>query len=264
MLKTLKTTEKPDEPKFRLEVRSFFATLLEKLFERSPLKYKITRPISSLSPVEIASKNDDTLEKRFMKLLEILCEHGWIATAEAEKAQKQYSGLLSKKCFKDKAAKFDIYKDRVDDFWAEVLDSASTVDLENVVWLILIIFHGNARVESGSSINEEILQPNQLAHSIISQRIVYEAVSKAGAAVNVDITPDMIKAVQKSHKLYDIKQTEKQRSRSENQKKVLEKKRKTTELKKAVAEKKAKLDEMKEQVKKFDRDIIKLQAELKK
>jgi hypothetical protein len=264
VLKTLKTTEKQEERKFRLEVRSFFATLLEKLFERSPLKYKLTRPISSLSPLEIASKSDDTLEKRFMKLLEILCDYGWLETAEAEKAQKQYSGLLSKKCFKDKAGKFDIYQDRVDDFWAEVLDSPSTVDLENVVWLILIISHGNARVESGFSINEEILQPNQLAHSIVSQRIVYEAVSKAGAAVDVDITPEMIKDVRKSHKLFNIKQKEKQRSRSENQKKVMEKKRKTNELKKAVAEKKAKLDEMKEQVKEFDRDIIKLQAELKK
>ena len=217
-----------------------------------------------LSPVEIASRNDNTLEKRFTKLLEILCEHRWMSTAEAEKAQKQYSCLLSNNCFKGKAAKFDIYSDRVDDFWAEVLDSASTVDLENVVWLILIISHGNARVESGFSINEEILAPNQLAHSIISQRIVYEAVSKAGSAVNVDITPDMIKAVKKSHKLFDIKQKEKQQSQSENQKKVSEKKRKTIQLKKAVAEKKAKMDEMKEQVKEFDRDIMKLQAELRK
>ena len=128
----------------------------------------------------------------------------------------------------------------------------------------LVISHGNARVESGFSINEEILAPNQLAHSIISQRIVYKAVSKAGAAVNVDITPDMIKVVKKSHKLFHIKQKEKQRRQSENQKKVSEKKRKTIDLKKAVAEKKAKMDEMQEQVKEFDRDIMKLQAELRK
>lgn len=49
VLKKLKTTEKPDERKFRLEARSFLANLLEKLFERSPLKYKNTRPISSQS-----------------------------------------------------------------------------------------------------------------------------------------------------------------------------------------------------------------------
>ena len=38
----------------------------------------------------------------------------------------------------------------------------------------------------------------------------------------------------------------------------------TVELKKVVAEKIAKLDEMKEKVKEFDKDIIQLQAELRK
>ena len=49
----LTITEKTQERQFRLEVRSFLARLLEKIFERCPLKYKLTRSISSLSPIDI-------------------------------------------------------------------------------------------------------------------------------------------------------------------------------------------------------------------
>ena len=264
VLKQLKTADKPQERKFRLEARSFLAAILEKIFERSPLKYKLTRPITSLSPIEISSKNQDILEQRFTKLLEILTDHEWITTAEAEKAQKQYLDLLCNKDFKAKAAKFDIHTDRVDDFWAEILDSASTVHLENVVWLILILSHGNARVESGFSINEDILAPNMLPESVVGQRIVYEAVSKAGDATKVEISAGMIKSVRNSHKRFDQDQKEKQAKQSENQKKVSERRRKNADLKKVVAEKKAKMDDMKEMVKEFDKDIMELQSQMKK
>ena len=60
-------------------------------------------------------------------MLEHLNDHEGISTAEAEKAQKQYLELLCNKDFMAMAAKFDVHTDRVDDFWAEILDSASTV-----------------------------------------------------------------------------------------------------------------------------------------
>ena len=40
----------------------------------------------------------------------------------------------------------------------------------------MVLSHGNARVESGFSINDDMLLPNMLSESIIAQRIVYEAV----------------------------------------------------------------------------------------
>ena len=58
-----------------------------------------------------------------------------------------------------------------------IFDSSNTTDLENVVRLILILSHGNARVEAGFSINADILSPNMLEESITIQRIVYEAVN---------------------------------------------------------------------------------------
>ena len=40
----------------------------------------------------------------------------------------------------------------------------------------MIISHGNARVESGFSINDDILLPNMLEEIIVSHRIVHDAV----------------------------------------------------------------------------------------
>ena len=63
LLRKLTTTEKTQERQFRLEVRSFLARLLEKIFERCTLKYKLTQSISSLSPIDIKSLSEQTLKK---------------------------------------------------------------------------------------------------------------------------------------------------------------------------------------------------------
>ena len=57
----------------------------------------------------------------------------------------------------------------------EALDNTSTV-LIAVVKLCLILSHGNACVESGFSINEQILQENMKELTIIAQRHVYEGI----------------------------------------------------------------------------------------
>ena len=150
ILKTLKTAEKSQERQFRQEARSFLARLLEKILERSPLKYKLTYPISSLSPVEISNKSADKLNKRFSLLLEHLIECNWLTASKAENAEKQYAALLKNKDFLAEAEKFDIHKDRVDEFWCNILDSNVTIDLEYVVNLVLILSHGNARVSMAS------------------------------------------------------------------------------------------------------------------
>ena len=52
-----------------------------------------------------------------------------------------------------------MFESWLDDFFMEALDNTST-DLIAVVKLCLIPSHGNARVESGFSINKQILQEN--------------------------------------------------------------------------------------------------------
>ena len=103
-----------------------------------------------------------------------------------------------------------------------------------------------------------------LTESVISQRLVYEAVSKAGGATEVDITDEMVKKVRNSHRLFNTEQEEKKKKQSEGQKKMAEKRKMNASLKKAVEMKKAKVDEMKEAIWTMDKDIFELQEQLKK
>ena len=48
------------------------------------------------------------------------------------------------------------------------------VDLENGVWLVLIMFHVNVRVESGFSINDSILLENILQETIVAVAVKFK------------------------------------------------------------------------------------------
>ena len=74
---------------------------------------------------------------------------------------------------------------------------------------VLILSHGNARVEAGLSINDHMLLPNMLAEASVTQTIVYEAVQKAGGPIKAGITPELMKMVMNSHRTYTHAQKEK-------------------------------------------------------
>ena len=210
ILKKLKTTEKPDERKFRKDVRAFLL--------KRPLKYQFTHSISSLSPIEISVLKPDSLKHRFNCLVQSLFDGGWVSSSAAEKAEKQYSGLIKNEDFLKEAKSYNVIDDRIDTFYARILDSGDTIDLQNVVRMILILSHGNARVESGFSVNDDIIMTNMLEETIISQRMVYEAVHNAGGAQKVEITPELVKMVRNLYKCYKAAVEENRKKQSDGQK----------------------------------------------
>ena len=167
------------------------------------------------------------LKKRFNCLVLSLHGEHWISIVAAEKAEKQYKSLIKNSDFLSEAKKFNINDDRVDNFYSKIFDSSNTIDLENVVKLILILSHGNARVEAGFSINADILSPNMLEESIITQRIVFEAVSKVGGPTKVIIDRELLKLVEDSHRQYAAAQELKKQQQSEAQQCVQEKRKAT-------------------------------------
>ena len=62
------------------------------------------------------------------------------------------------------------------------------VDLIVIVRLCLILSHGNARVEFGFSINENLLQVNMKECSAVSQRLTYEGIYRCGVVVELKVT----------------------------------------------------------------------------
>ena len=204
------------------------------------------------------------LKKRFNCLVLSLHGEHWISIVAAEKAEKQYKSLIKNADFLSEAKKFNINDDRVDNFYSKIFDSSNTIDLENVVRLILILSLGNASVEAGFSINADNLSSNMLEESIITQRIVYEAVSKAGDPTNVIIDRELLKIVKDSHRQYAAAQELKKQRQSEAQQRVQEKSKATVDFKNTVAKKKAVIEEFRSRISEFDSEIHALQEKLRK
>ena len=128
----------------------------------------------------------------------------------------------------------------------------------------MILSHANARVEAGFSINADIVSPNMLEESIITERIVYEAVSKAGGPTKVVTDRELLKMVKDSHRQYAAAQELKKQQQSEAQKRVQERRKATVDLKNAVAKKKAVVEEFRSKISEFDSEIHALQEKLRK
>ena len=67
------------------------------------------------------------------------------------------------------------------------------VPLWKVVTMVLILSHGNTAVESGFSVNKELLVENMEEDTIVAQRIVFDAIRVVGMDVTeIDISKKMI------------------------------------------------------------------------
>jgi len=72
--------------------------------------------------------------------------------------------------------------------------------LWKVVIMVLILSHGIAAVESGFSVNKELLVKNMEDETIVAQRVLFHAIRVAGMDVTeVDISHKMIGCVRQSH-----------------------------------------------------------------
>ena len=91
---------------------------------------------------------------------------------------------------------FDFYKERIDDFYVTILSGKPKFkELFSFVKLVCILSHGNATVESGFSINSDVLVENLLEKSVVAQRQVYDGIHHSGGVLEVDITKSLIKSV---------------------------------------------------------------------
>ena len=74
LIKKISTVNQIKVRNFYYNVKFFLKTIVEKLRERSPLKYKLTRAISSLSQTQISTLSEAIICKRFITLMELMAE----------------------------------------------------------------------------------------------------------------------------------------------------------------------------------------------
>lgn len=230
--------------KFMLDCRSVYVTLVSKLQNRSPLSYSLTRYISCLDPNFIASNTSVAL-KRLDFLLETLSTKNiWIEGSVANYIKTEYNKLCQSAEMLNEMKKYNRHEKRLDHFWVQLIAKSPNNNYKNLFELIKFILplsHGNAALERGFSVNEDLLIENQSENSIVALRIVYDAIKEVGGVSSVPITKSLIQSVRNSHSKY-MEFLKKRKIEDQNlQKEKDEKKQRDKELRELEDEKKKKI-----------------------
>jgi len=135
-------------------------------------------------------------------LLQIVHELGHMSSAEADDAITTFSELrgLAQTKYKKLFANFDRTDQNLDVFYSKILAcDGKQAALWKVVRMVLTLSHGQASVESGFSINKELLIENMEEETIVAQRIVFDAVRLSDMDVTkIDISQKMMACVRQS------------------------------------------------------------------
>ena len=128
-----------------------------------------------------------------------------VTSCTADSAKQQYSTL----CFKAKTEfemelkKYSYKESRLDIFYRDLLSKNNDFeDLWEVIKISLILSNGNACVESGFSINKDMLVENLAEKSLIALRTVYDAIKANGGIENIEITKEMMTYVKMARTRY--------------------------------------------------------------
>ena len=70
--------------------------------------------------------------------------------------------------------------------------SQGCTNLWKVVKQLCILSHGNAAPESGFSINEDLLEENLRETSLVSLRVVYDAIIDAGGPLDIEASDELL------------------------------------------------------------------------
>ena len=165
------------------------------------------------------------------ELLTILHEAKLIGVNTSDPADFHFQQLCILATGVPELKKFDFYKERMYDFYVTILgESLNSKPKFNVVKWVCILSHGSATLESGFSINSDVLVENLLEKSVVAQRQVNDKIHHSGGVLKTDITKSMIKGLNISHSRYQEALKESSEAEKRNTEKRLAQ-MKTKELK---------------------------------
>lgn len=104
--------------------------------------------------------------------------------------------------------------------------------------LSLTLSHGNAVVESGFSVNADMLVENLKEESLVAQRMVYDSVQTSGGLAGLNIDKSMLQFVRCAHRRYQEALECKRKAATEEDKKAAAKRKANDQIKSLLENKK--------------------------
>ncbi|KAK2138716.1 hypothetical protein LSH36_2516g00005 [Paralvinella palmiformis] len=234
---------------FREECRQFVVECVNKIFERSPLKYRLARNMACLDPRLMVSDQEHSKSK-CKRLLEELVTLNRVDGDDVDILVASYKELLHdvdgcelKSRFKD----FKVEDDRVDMLLYECMGRNKKFEkLWRVVRKVLLVSHGQASVERGYSLNRQTEKDNMSEGVIVALRQIIDYFVLVGGMLKVDITKELLYSASSSTYRYHQYLEEDKRKKGQE---AIQRKRKTVQ---------DEVDDLKKRKKVLESDITNL------
>lgn len=240
---------------FKQKCRLFLVKTVQKIMERSPLKYSLARNMGCLDPRQMAETELVKREKcktKFHRVCELVVSSKRLSIDDVDKLEKQYKTFLEDVVtrhlseFRD----FRTVTDRVDELLSKYMSSNPDFkELWGIVEKLLLVSHGQATVERGFSINKSVEKDNLSEHSHVAIRAICDYVNHVGGVVNVKVDKELRSAASSGRLKYNAYLAE--RKKDEEKAKVSLKRRKLEE----------EIDELKKKKQCLETDIKELYSE---
>ena len=232
-----------------------------KIERKTSFRYKFTLYISSVSPTQIATGNHDFSTDLLSKLCFHLVECNWISSLCTDCAETFHKFFIKSTDVKERMKAFTLDL-RIDTLYMELLKT--NIEFREVVKNVLILLYGNAGVEAGASINEDVLSENMSEEALVAHRIVYNGVANSGGSENVRVNKEMMKYVDKapSQYLHHLKASKENQTIAE--KKKAEKRNLSYGFKKAKEAKQKCTEQLQRKAAEYDTQIFYLEEQLRK
>jgi hypothetical protein len=174
------------------ECFQMMCALVSKIQERCPLKYSIVRAFAALDP-QIITDNNDAAVAKFSIITKKLVVARIKTSGQCDKAEREFRRMIREKA--DIFKNYDPKDERLDEFCHGLLDDKEEFrELWNIVQLIMVLSHGQATVERGFSVNDDMLLPNIKKESLIGQRIVFDTMKSLNMKLHeFKITENILK-----------------------------------------------------------------------
>lgn len=173
---------------FWMDCMQSMATMMKKIFDISPLKFKLGHPLNCLDP-ELMLKDADLCMKKMkfivQKLIHAKQLQGGLSAGVT--ICQQFISLLEDAARDEQFTEFQ-KPQRIETFLLEKMSSYR--ELRNFVNSLLIYSHGQAHVEGGFSVNKEVEQGNLYEETVIAHRLICDFVASHGGVVKVPIMND--------------------------------------------------------------------------
>uniref|UniRef100_A0A915JKV8 Uncharacterized protein n=1 Tax=Romanomermis culicivorax TaxID=13658 RepID=A0A915JKV8_ROMCU len=129
---------------------------------------------------------------------DILLDKKWLTSLECDRCLNEFQHIIKTPAIV--SLTFDDKSDRLDKFWLN--GDVVRTSLIKVLIIVLSLSHRNYSVESGFSVNDDMLVQNLQEASLINQRMVYDSIKHHGDPSNIDVTKELLKSVKASSSRY--------------------------------------------------------------